>query len=146
MYDSVLVPTDGSAVADQAVEHAMHIAKQNDAELHVVHVVDPDAIPVSANAGRVEDELTDAGERILEDVRDRAVGKGLYVETELLLGTPHVEILDYVDDHEIDLVVMGTHGRGGVSRLLLGSTTERVVRSARVPVLTVHLDEEPGEQ
>jgi nucleotide-binding universal stress UspA family protein len=64
------------------------------------------------------------------------------VTTEVLQGDPVETIADYAGEYGVDLVVMGTHGRGGVSRMLLGSVTERVVRTAPVPVLTVRVDDE----
>lgn len=79
------------------------------------------------------------GRRIVESVADSVTG--VPVETAVLSGQPHKRIRDYADEHDVDLIVMGTHGRTGVDRYLLGSVTEKVVRTADQPVLTIRMDE-----
>ena len=143
MYDRILVPTDGSDGARAAFEHALALAEQFDAELHVVNAVDPTAVPPEVGAEGVLDALRESGYDAVDELRDRADDAGVAVETAVLQGPPHGSILTYVEDHGVDLVVMGTHGRTGLGRWLLGSVTERVVRTAPVPVLTVR---EPDEE
>lgn len=141
MYDNVLVSTDGSAVANKGVETAVGIARQNDAVLHVIHVVDADSLPSSVSSIRMGDEFEELGQSIVDHARERAEGAGIDVDTTVVSGNTSEEILDYLDTHDVDLVVMGTHGRHGINRMLLGSVTERVVRESPVPVLTVRLTE-----
>ena len=143
MYHDILIPTDGSEAADAAVEHAIDHAVRYGATLHVVHVVDELAVPPTADGGRVLAALEEQGRAAIERVAQRAGNADVdTTESAVLSGPPHQAILDYVAEHDVDLVVMGTHGRRGLDRLLLGSVTERVVRLADVPVLTVHPESE----
>ena len=123
MYDTILVPTDGSEHAVRAAEHALAVARAVDAVVHVLAVVDADD---ADGEGREAVEAITAVARRTDDYR-----------TTIRAGTPHEEILDYVDEHDADLLAMGTHGRTGIERYVAGSVTERVVRLASVPVLTV---------
>jgi len=138
MYEHVLLPTDGSGGTDRAIEHALELASTYDASLHVLTVVDDGAI--GAAAEDTFDDIRTRQREALESIADRARSAGLAVESVVREGTPHREILEYVDAAGIDLVVMGTHGRSGVGRVLLGSVTERVVRAAPVPVVTVRVE------
>ena len=137
MYDRLLVPTDGSDGAWTAFEHALALADRSGAELHVLTAVDPALVPVEVGAERVIDAFREAGRDAVEALRERAAAEGVPVETAVVDGHAHDAILEYVDEHDVDLVVMGTHGRTGLGRWLLGSVTERVVRACPVPVLTV---------
>jgi len=137
MYDNVLVPTDGSDGTARVVEHALHVARRDGATLHVVHVVDTSAAPLDAHSRAMYDALEAAGRASVVEIRDRALDVGVHVVTEIREGTPFREILDYAGANDVDLIVIGTHGRTGLRRTLLGSVTERVVRLSAVPVLTV---------
>ncbi|MFB6157497.1 MAG: universal stress protein [Haloferacaceae archaeon] len=137
MYEHILLPIDGSEGTDRAVEHAVGHAVEYGADLYVLHVVDVNVAAVEGAADVLE-RLEDAGERLVSDAMGLADDAGVpAVEGTVTRGTPHRHILDYVDQYDIDLVVMGTHGRSGVERYLLGSVTEKVVRLSDVPVLTV---------
>jgi nucleotide-binding universal stress UspA family protein len=137
-FDDVLVPTDGSASAQAAADHAIDLALATDAALHIVHVVDLGFVRDEVDAGAVLDALEEAGEQALRTVIDRAEEAGVStIESSVLSGTPHRAIVEYTDERDIDCVVMGTHGRTGVDRYLLGSVAERVVRLADVPVLAL---------
>jgi nucleotide-binding universal stress UspA family protein len=129
MYDAILVPTDGSRLADRAATHALDLAAAFDATVHAISVVPPGRDDADADAA-------------VDAVADRASDRSIPVETAVLDGVPYRAILDYVQDEGVDLVVMGTHGRTGLDRYLLGSVTERVVRAAPVPVLTVGPDDD----
>ena len=142
MYDDILVPTDGSEGTNKAVEHALDIAKKYDATAHVVYVVNTSAystLPADSNwesiTAALEDEGKQATGEIVEEMQDVGVNAVPSVEE----GIPHKTILEYADDNDIDLIVMGTHGKSGLDRLLLGSVTEKVVRASKVPVLTVRM-------
>lgn len=145
MYENVLLPTDGSDGTARAVEHAIHLARDNDATLHVLHVLDTSVLPLDAHSRSLYDELEAAGRSSTEEIRDRALEVGIHSVTAFRQGTPYREILDYAGENDIDLIVMGTHGRTGLPRTLLGSVTERVVRLSEVPVLTVRSMPEPNE-
>lgn len=141
MYDSVLVPTDGSDGTDEAVAHAIGMAEQYDATLHTLYVVEstrsnetPDEDPL----GRVQD----AGQNAVDSVAERARSAGVTsVEASVSRGVPANEILAYIDDYGVDAAVMATAGRSGESRDLLGSVAESVVRESPVPVLLVNVGE-----
>ena len=142
MYDDILVPTDGSDGTDKAAEHALDIAEKYDATAHVVYVVNTSAystLPADSNwesiTAALEDEGKTATGEIVERMHDADVDAVPSVEE----GIPHKTILEYADNNDIDLIVMGTHGKSGLDRLLLGSVTEKVVRASEVPVLTVRM-------
>ncbi len=143
MYDSILVPIDGSDQSSRALDHAIGHAETYDADLHLVFVVDVASIPAEVDTAPVEEKLDSYGDHVTAGAAERAeeasVGR---VETAVVPGVPHRAILDYADREEVDLVVMGTHGRTGLERYLLGSVTEKVVRLADAPVLTVHAEQD----
>jgi nucleotide-binding universal stress UspA family protein len=143
MYSEILVPTDGSKAAERAIEHALDIAKTYGARIHALYVVDT-SIYTSLDAGAdvVIDALEREGEVATRHVREAAEEAGVEIDAEVVTGTAYRSIRDYIEDHDIDLVIMGTHGRTGLSHYLLGSVTERVVRTSPVPVLTVRMQEE----
>lgn len=142
MYERILLPTDGSDLANQAFEHALDLAETYDAELHFVYAVDVPTEVGDIDASMVRRELENVGEEASESLAHRAEEAGLDVTTELLRGRPHEAILNYADENDVDLIVMATHGRSGLDRYLLGSVTEKVVRLSDVPVLTVRAGED----
>ncbi|WP_254270997.1 universal stress protein [Haloarcula marina] len=142
MYSRILVPTDGSPGTASAIEHAVEHARTYDATLHTLYVVDT-TIAADAGVAGVYGALEDTGREAIDAVRTAAARAGVdAAEASLARGAPYRVILDYVDENDIDLVVMGTHGRRGLERYLLGSTTEKVVRLADVPVLTVRMTDD----
>jgi len=145
MYDSILVPTDGSVGSEKAIDRAIDVAKHYNADLHVVHVVDT-RIGIEGGAGTLLDELEAAGRDAIDRGVETATAADVStVEGAVANGIPFRAILDYTEENDIDLVVMGTHGRTGLDRYLLGSVTEKVVRMSDVPVLTVPLREDDEE-
>ncbi|MXR42085.1 universal stress protein [Halobaculum sp. WSA2] len=148
MYDEILVPTDGSPAAAAAVEHAVTLADRFDARLHALYVVDATAYSaIEAGTDIVAEALETEGEDAVDRIAEAADDAELPVVESVVSGTAYRSILEYADDNDIDMIVMGTHGRRGLDRYLLGSVTERVVRSANQPVLTVRerSDENGGE-
>lgn len=148
MYDRILVPTDGSAGVERAIEQAVALAEVHGATIHAVFVVNTASfasLPMETSWEGVSDMLREDGEAALERVREIAAGRDVPVETALIEGTPSKEVVRYAEEEGCDLIVMGTHGRGGIDRLLLGSVAERVVRGSPVPVLTVRVREEDLE-
>ena len=138
---TILVPTDFSECSDDAVRYGLELARRFDAHLHLLHVVqDPVTQPWAAEGFSVPlFEVVDqwqkqAEQRLRTSVPEEDKGR---VTVASIIATPYAEILDYAAAHNADLIVMGTHGRGGVSHMLLGSIAERVVRRAPCPVLTV---------
>jgi nucleotide-binding universal stress UspA family protein len=137
MYDRILLPTDGSDAADRALDLAVSVADAHDAELHSLYVADTNQPSLSRIQGQVVDALEGEGQQIVDEAENRVRGSGVDVTTDVIQGGPSRTILEYVDDRGVDLVVMGTRGERDVERLLLGSVTERIVRSAPIPVLAV---------
>jgi nucleotide-binding universal stress UspA family protein len=142
MYDRILFPTDGSEGTESALDHALDHARKYGATLHVLYVIEETYPVVEAGPADVLNALRAEGERVLDEVGSRARNAGVEsVQTTLIGGSPYRQILQYVDEHDVDLIVMGTHGRRGMDRYLLGSVAEKVVRTADCPVLTVRADE-----
>ncbi|WP_122090114.1 universal stress protein [Halalkalicoccus subterraneus] len=139
MYDSVLIPTDGSEMVDTTLEHGLRIARDNDAAVHALYVVDSRVARAAEDAREeVERSLQTEGEQAVEHVREQADNAGLEAVGEVRTGTPQKEILEYADEAGIDLIAIGTHGKSPREKLLsMGSVTERVVDNASVPVLVV---------
>ncbi len=151
MYQDILVPTDGSAAAKSAINHAVDIAATREATVHALYVIPTDELrfrPKSDETKRLEagnfENHPDAhtrGKNATHDVVAAATEANVEATEVIVAGTPHTEIVEYARRNDIDLIVMGTHGHSGVGRLLLGSTTERVIRKTSVPVLTVDVTE-----
>lgn len=139
MDDDILVPTDGSAGAEAAVGRALDLATTSGATVHVLSVVEED-LPRGAGVPEEAEvhELVEAGrEEASIAIRDRAMDLELATVSEVRRGTPYRTILEYAESADVDLIVMGTHGRTGAALARVGSTTERVISRAPVPVLTV---------
>jgi nucleotide-binding universal stress UspA family protein len=147
MYQTILHATDGSPYSAAAAENAVELAAQYDATLHVVSVVETDVAFSEAISEQILDDLEKRGQQAVDAVAERAGERGVSdVHTAVVRGTPHRAILDYAADHDADLVVVGTHGRTGLNRLLLGSVAERVLRTAERPVLVVRGEPEEAEE
>ena len=142
---TILVPTDFSAPADAAWRYARMLAGEFKSALHILHVV---AVPVLYDAWGTEAAAVQASDLLAQsETAARAQLKKLVprtgpfagrVVTAVTVGTTVTEILSYVSRKHVNLVVVGTHGRGLVGHALLGSVAERLVQRCRVPVVTVH--------
>jgi nucleotide-binding universal stress UspA family protein len=146
MYDRILLPTDGSSGTEAAAEQAFELARRFDSYLDVLHVVDTSVLPLDSHSQTIFQELEAEGLESVESLTDRAREFGVDdVTGTVLRGDPDQVIVDYASNNDADLVVMGTHGRTGLDRVLLGSVTERVLRLSPVPVLTVPLSPESDD-
>lgn len=143
-FERILTPTDFSTCADRALTHALDVAAQFGAQLHILHVVN-ELDPSWYGLTDVQDRTTKLRDQIKLEARDRlralAPDKDLYdFETTVSLQLSFDvagSIQEYVDERDIQLVVMGTHGRTGLDRLMLGSVANKVIRHSPVPVMTV---------
>lgn len=147
MYSEILVPTDGSDLMDETIERAVDLADKYDARVHALFVINADplgTIDVEVREHAI-DSLEKRGKRAVEAVADAAEAAGVDSTTTVDQGIPHKEIVEYADSAAIDLIVMGTHGRTGLSHFLLGSVAEKVLRQASVPVLLVRMAEGDSE-
>jgi universal stress protein A len=139
---NILAATDFSPVSDTALQYARELAHAFGANLHVVHVINDfiDALPPVYDPafGNAQRALREAAREQLHTAATTGdLTKGTLAEHLMTASSPAAAILECAKDNAIDLIVMGTHGRGGVAHLLLGSVAERVVRTAPCPVLTV---------
>lgn len=142
VFKSIVVATDGSSSSNAAIRVAAELATQLSAQLTLVYVFEPVkyALPEGYVPYTPEQltEMTDHFEQMLRAGSELATSFGAtQVETRLLQGVPSEEVCDFARRHGADLIVVGTHGRGIVGRVLLGSVAEKIVRTATLPVLTV---------
>ena len=140
MYDDILFPTDGSEASKATFPHAVSQARAFDARIHVLYVVDTTYAGVGAGGSKNVDSLRAEGEAVVAEFEERLLDEAVEVVPEIADGDPFTQIKRYGDDG-IDMIVMGTRGRSGVEKHLLGSVTEKVVRTADVPVFTVRTPE-----
>jgi len=142
---TILVPVDFSQGSDRAISQAEQLAVALGAQIEVFHAYQlpvfalPDST-VTVSPTYVAD-LTERATRELERHRDALIARGLKASAKLLEGNPADAIVERAERLGASMIVLGTHGRSGFRRFLLGSTAERVVRMSTVPVLTVHLPE-----
>lgn len=161
-YQHILVPLDGSERAASAIAHAESIAKLSNARLVLLQVIPSAAMLVSETAiaspgmgmptidpflsasqfDSVEDALVQEATKTLTDAAKPLQDSGLHVETVILSGLPADSIVAYATENKIDLIVMSTHGRTGLSRLLFGSVAESVLRHATCPIMLVRVASE----
>ena len=141
MARKILVPIDGSAQSDDALEHALEEFAEDD--ITVLNVIDPNdagySAPVGIPGGSEEwyENAKEESQALFEEARDVADEHGVALDSATELGRPARTIVEFADDEGFDHIVMGSHGREGVSRILLGSVAETVVRRATMPVTVV---------
>jgi nucleotide-binding universal stress UspA family protein len=139
----VLVPVDESDRSQQALEFVFE--EYPDATITALHVLDPGDFYAAtgieggamANYDEIQKQHETRANTILEDAETRAAEHGLSIETETIVGGVARSVVDYADDNDVDHVVVGSHGRTGASRILLGSVAETVARRSPVPVTIV---------
>ncbi|MFB6167676.1 MAG: universal stress protein [Haloferacaceae archaeon] len=139
MYDDLLLPYDGSDGAEAILGHAAAIARWADATVHVLFVADTNQTSVSVVGTRAIDGLVQRGEAVVAGAAEALDSDGVAHETDVVQGTPAPTVVEYADQHDHDLIVVPTHGREGLSRYLVGSVAETVVRLAATPVLTARM-------
>jgi len=145
MYSKILVPVDGSPTSNRGLDEAIKLARLTSAKLKLLHAVDLVSFAVAPEAGMAATPelltlVREGAQYILDQARARVEASGLQAET-MLVDTFAGRVCDLVADEAArwgaDLIVIGTHGRRGVSRLVLGSDAEQIARLAPVPVLLV---------
>ncbi|ELZ08294.1 UspA domain-containing protein [Halovivax asiaticus JCM 14624] len=143
MAHHVLVPYDDSERSTDALEFA--IDEHPEATITAVHVIDPSDFYAAtgmeggamANYDAIMEHQNERAENLLEEARETAADAGSEIETDHVVGSVSRSILEYVEDHDIDHVVIGSHGRTGARRILLGSVAETITRRSPVPVTIV---------
>ncbi len=141
----ILAPVDFSPASDHAFAYAIELAAKLNAEVHAVHVYQ---LPVytftegAVTAGpEVVTKIVDASNEAIKKLIDKHQRSGVTMHGHVLEGMPHEAILELAQTKGVQLIVMGTHGRNGLTRFLLGSVAERVVRTSSVPVLSIRSPE-----
>ena len=131
----ILFPTDFSTASDAAMRYATGLAKESGATLYIVHVEEP---PMAYGGGELYYGIPDPDRQELERMLSKLKpgDESIPYEHRLLIGDPAAEVVKLAETEEIDIIVLGTHGRTGIRRLLMGSVAEAIVRRAPCPVLT----------
>lgn len=146
MYQTILIPYDGSDEAEKGAAHGLELAAALDADVHGLYVVDlpgtPRALSLRDDEDTMRQEYREYGEDVLDALGDRAADHGVGYTSATRTGSPSEEIVDYADEEGLDAIVMGSAYRGKIGGIL-GSTMDKVVRTATVPVITqrMHFDE-----
>lgn len=138
LFKKILIATDGSKRTQNAVEMGLNIAKERGSKVYAVYVVDTvtfTSIPMDVTWENMYQLLKDEGEEAVKAVKDGA--PDVDVETHVLEGNPAAELTKFAVDNGVELIVMGTLGKSGIDRILLGSTAEKVIRIAHCPVLVI---------
>ncbi len=140
MYKKILIATDGSEPNKKAISYGIELAKLSEAKVYAVFVVDTASfasIPMDTGWEMMYELLQKEGTDATRLVEDDAKALGVDVESAVIEGHPSHEIIEFAENNDIDLIVMGTLGKSGLDRFLLGSVAEKVSRNAKVPVLVV---------
>lgn len=142
MYNNILIPTDGGDEAQKATEHGVELAASLGATVHALYVKDypgtPRALSLRDDEEEMRERYEEYGQEVTGEVANAATEAGVECVTATRAGAVHEEIRDYADDEEMDVIVIGTGYRGKIGGLL-GGTTEKVVRTANVPVTVVRM-------
>ncbi len=150
VFHNILVPIDGSPPSETAVALALRLAQDQDAGITFAHVVDAGKLAVLASGPGVDptlaiDAAEQAGKDLLAQAAARARDAGVQAQTTLVEGETVSAILDVAAKMASDVIVVGSHGRGGLSRMLLGSVAEGILRRSRIPVLITHAPREAAK-
>ena len=144
MYKKILVPLDGSSQAECVIPHVEAIARTGVEEIELVSVVEPVEIPTRGKIALSEEDLKrimveskQDTKKYLDQVVARLARSGIKVHPIILTGKPAESLIDYIGSNDVDLVVMATHGRSGLTRFFWGSVAEKILRSIETPILLV---------
>jgi nucleotide-binding universal stress UspA family protein len=142
MYDRILVPLDGSDASTAVLRHAVSIATDTDATVHILTVVEPERSPLAFGVEEVG-QLSTAVEDLLASVQTGFETGDVPFDIEVRRGeSPHEVILDYADEIEVDMIVLGRRGASSLPDRIFGSTVDRIARLSTVPVFLVPIDAE----
>ena len=148
-FQQLLLPTDFSEGSAQAAAYALKIAGPFDMKIHVLHILEPIVIPPYPGEWLPESFLAEREKHAQQEMEEWASVSQLpesKIVSAIQHGNPFMEIMRYAREQQIDLIVMGTHGRTGLPHAIIGSVAERVVRSSHCPVLTVRPDVQQIEE
>ncbi len=144
MYKKIMVPLDGSQIAECVIPHIEAIAKKSAAKVELVTVIEPLDIPTRGQIAISDDEIKQieaAGKKeankYLDQVSDRLTKAGIKIDTVILSGKAADRLTRYAVNNGVDLIIMATHGRSGISKLFWGSVAEKILRATDIPVLLI---------
>ena len=151
-YKTIVVPIDGSGLSRRAIPHAVDIASSNDSEIILLHVFRPPASEYGdmiALAGQEQqvDEVRNQVKQYLMGIRNDLRQEGVHCRVQMIEGAGTANLIcDYVNNENVDLVVMSTRGHTGLARFVFGSVAHKVLHGVRVPVMLVYPDDETGSK
>ncbi|AKB31978.1 Universal stress protein [Methanosarcina siciliae HI350] len=140
LYRNIVIASDGSENSRRAISCGIEIAKLSGATIHALYVVDtPSVISEDWTAGKeaIREMMMNSGKKVMSKIKKIIEESGVEVKEVLLEGYPANEIINFAENNNMDLIVMGTLGKTGFERLLMGSVAEKVVRHSNVPVVVV---------
>lgn len=144
MYKRIMVPLDGSELAECVLPHVETIARATQASVDLVRVIQPIEIPTRGgialtpeNVKQIEKEMKEEAEEYLSKTREMLRNKGFRVQSKYIFGKVAESLIDYAKTTNADLIIMTTHGRSGISRWVLGSVADRILHVSHIPVLLI---------
>jgi nucleotide-binding universal stress UspA family protein len=144
MYRRIIVPLDGSKMAECVIPHVETVAKLSKASVELVHVIEPSELPTRGGIALSVDDLKQIDEHskqeaqsYLTEVVRRLKSAGIKSHSKLLTGKAADSLVDYIQENNFDIVIMSTHGRSGISRWFWGSVADKILYSSKIPVLLV---------
>jgi nucleotide-binding universal stress UspA family protein len=147
MYNIIAVPLDGSPLAECVIPHIEALAKSSNCEVQLITVIEPVEIPTRGKIALSDDDIKQIHKEMekdahtyLDQIVNRLKRSGIKSRPVILAGKPAESLIEYVHNNNIDLLVMATHGRSGLTKLFWGSIAEKVIRAVNVPVLLVKAD------
>jgi len=142
-FRSIVIATDGSENTRNAISYGIKFAKFSGATVYALYVMDTSSLTQSFTAGKelMYELLKKEGQKAISKVKECGEASGVEVKEVLMEGHPSKDIIDFAENKDIDLIVMGTLGKTGLNRFLMGSVAEKVVRNSKVPVMVVRNEE-----
>jgi universal stress protein A len=137
----ILVPVDFSETSDKAFDYALSLARVFEAEVIALHILQEPILYQSTTDQSYRDAFEQKMQSNLDALLNRHTCEGVKITTAMKQGAPFLEIIQFTEENDCDLIVIGTHGHGPIQHMLLGSTAEKVVRKSRCPVLVVRPDQ-----
>jgi len=144
MYKKIMVPLDGSQIAECVIPHIEAIARKSSSKVELVTVIEPLEIPTRGQIAISDDEIKKIdsegkkeANKYLSQVSERLIKSGIKSDTVILSGKAADRLTRYAVNNDIDLIIMATHGRSGISKLFWGSVAEKILRATEIPVLLI---------
>jgi nucleotide-binding universal stress UspA family protein len=152
MYKKILVPLDGSPIAECVIPHIEAIAKACGSDVELISVIEPIEIPTRGrialtdeDMNRITSDIKKEIHKYLDSISDRLNRSGIKTNPVILTGKPADSLVEYANNNHIDMLIMTTHGRSGISKWLWGSVAEKVIHAVNVPVLLIKANECPAD-